>query len=184
MKTFLAILKMWIPVLAIIVACLCFEIRWYFSNGETYNCPSYVAPAIGVANFLQVFIWPHKADLPFTILFWAVVATAVFLFRKMSRTGLKRWRPILVGSVAGLVFGIWSLLQSGDGSNCPFYLVPVKWIFLSLASLVGPRNLDPPVVVLLCFIYFAGLGALAGFLFQLVVQAVRGFGRHDISKTS
>ena len=184
MKTFLAILKKWIPVLAIIAACLCFEVRWYFPTRETYNCPFYVPLAIQMANCLQVFIWPHKVDLPFTILFWVVVATAVFLFRKMSRTGLKRWRPVLVGSVAGLVFGICALLESGDGSNCPFYLVPMKWIFLSLASVAGPRNLDPPVVVLLCFIYFAGLGALAGFLFQLLVQAVRRFGHHDTPQKS
>jgi hypothetical protein len=49
----------------------------------------------------------------------------------------------------------------------------VIWVVNFIRTLIEPEKLDLPVVVLLWFIYCAGLGALLGFLVQLFWGAFR-----------
>jgi xanthine/uracil permease len=178
MKISLARLKLWIPVLAGIVAGLCFGIWWIFQNENMDNCPFYVAPAIWVVNCLRAFFWPRKIDLPFAILFWFLVALLVFL---IFLARLKKWIPVLVGFVAGLCFGIWWFFRNVNVNtdNRPFYAEPFIWVVHFFRTLIEPKKLDLPAVVLLWFIYFAGLGALLGFLFQLLLGMFRRLKQRD-----
>jgi hypothetical protein len=161
-------MKVWIPLLVGIAVSICFGSWWVFRNESPNNCPFYVAPAITVVHFLRAFFWPLKIDLPVTIFLWFLVALLIFLFWKISLARLKKGLPVLAGIVAGLCFGIWTFFHYMNSYDHPFYAVPFFCAVNSFRTLIDPQKLDLPVVVLLWFIYCTCLGALLGFLFQLL----------------
>jgi hypothetical protein len=172
-KISLARLKKWNPILLGIVASLCFGIWCFFQNANTDNGPF---SAIWVVNCLRAFFWPRKIDLPFAILFWFLVALLCFL---IFLARLKLWISVLVGIVAGLCFGTWTFFHYMNSYDYPFYAVPFFCAVNFFRTLIDPQKLDLPVVVLLWFIYCASLGALLGFLFQLLFGMFRRLKRPD-----
>lgn len=99
---------------------------------------------------------------------------------KISLARMKKQIPVLVGIVAGLGFGMWAFFHSINSYDLsPLYALPFIYAINFLRTLIEPKKLDLPAMVLLWSLYWVVLGALVGFLFQLLFGMFRRLKRPD-----
>ena len=86
-------------------------------------------------------------------------------------------------------FGLWvldTILRLTNENALSFYVRPYVWLAQILLPLVKPPGQPPahPIIFLIAvflglFIYYAVLGALLGFSFQLLLWVFRKLKRHN-----
>lgn len=105
---------------------------------------------------------------------------------KLRWARMKKWKPVWVGIVAGLGFGMWEFFHSINSNDRPFYARPFIWLMKAIVPMVtspGQRSEHSGIffiaALLSYFIYFAVLGALLGLLFQWLLWIFRRLKHHD-----